>query len=118
MIEQEIAYAGKDRAEMKHSFRGTVEAIPVFKILDKEELEVRDRWMIIKSRPINNSFILGHPTNGVLGQGTLGDFRGDWTIQRVVQSEKIYREWFYDDQFLDSISGGTWDTTNHRVVFG
>ena len=117
MIEKEIGYGGKDRAEMKHQFRGTVDIIPVFRILDKEELEVRDRWMKVKSRPINNSFVIGHPVNGKIGYGTIGDFRGSWTTERVIQSENVYREWFYDDEFKDSSTTANWDTSNHRLTF-
>jgi len=117
-VEREIAYAGKDRAEMKHQFRGTVDVIPVFKIMDREELEIRDRWLKITHRNINNSFVLGHPVNGILGSGTIGDFRGDPILDRVVQAENIYREWFYDDEFKTTAeTTANWDITNHQITF-
>ena len=118
-IEQEIGTGGKDREEMKHQFMGTVGAtLPVFIIRDKEELEIRDRWMKITNRAINNSFIIGHPDNGKIGYGTIGDFRSAAVLQRVVQAENVYREWFYDNTFnATAVTTANWDTTNHRLAF-
>jgi len=117
-VEREIAYAGKDRAEMKHQFRGTVDVIPVFKIMDKEELKIRDRWLKISKRDINDSFVWGHPDNGVWGTAKWGDRRGSAQVVRVVQAENIYREWFYDDEFKATAeTTANWDATNHYVTF-
>ena len=117
-LQSEVSSAGKDRAEMKHQFRGSVGAtLPVFMIMDKEDLDIKDRYTLVKTRDINNSFVLSHPTNGTLG-GTIGDFRGSWGTQRVLQSGNVYREWFYDDEFNDSgVTTASWDTTNHRITF-
>lgn len=117
-LESEIGYGGLDRAEMKHQFKGTIgSVIPVFKIIDKETLDVKDRWIKIKSRGINNSFIIGHNTNGTIG-GTIGDFRGSLATFRIIQGDDTYREWFYDNEFMGTNTTASWDTTNNYLVIG
>lgn len=61
--------------------------------------------------PSVGSFILGHPTFGVLGTSQLGD-GGRQTVEVFLEnSEKRFVELFYDDDFKDS-GTGDWDTTN------
>lgn len=118
-LQSEVTNAGKDRAEMKHQFRGTVGAtLPVFRMMDSETLEARQRWIIAQSRTIGNSFIIAHLTNGTIG-GTIGNYRGTWATQRIVHAGNVYREWFYDDKFeATAETTATWDhETNHNVVF-
>jgi len=126
-IDELIGEGIRDKASIKHQFRTVpgvstgeaAQALPIFKIMDKEELETKDRYLIIEKRLIQNSFILGHPVNAVLGSGTLGDFRTSWTTERIIQSENIYREWFYDNKFEDTaVTTATWDTINHQITFG
>ena len=86
--------------------------------MDSEVLEIRQRWVIAEQRAINNSFIVSHPDNGRVGYGTLGDYRGAWGIQRILQGGDVYREWFYDTRFNSTAdTTADWDITNHNVVF-
>ena len=135
MVEQLIAEGIRDKQEIKHQFAdvttitgsGTVVALPIFKIQDKEEINLKDRALIAKTRLVHTGtdscFVLGHPVHGLLGatagtQPVLGDSNaGAYGTVRIVHPNNIYREWFYDDEFYNSVDGtGTWDTTNHRAT--
>ena len=129
MIGKKLANTIIDKNAIKRQIGTRDSKLSLFKPLPTEELNVKQRYVIAKQRNIYNdtydSFILGHDTNGKLETQTgvgghtivLGDYRDSWVIQRVVQGEGIYREWFYDDVFKDSSTTATWDTTNHQVSF-
>jgi hypothetical protein len=106
---------------------GTTSVLPIFKIMDRDELQVEDRALIAKTRLVhtgtNSCFILGHPRLGKLGitagtQSVLGTANmGAYGTVRIIQPNNVYKEWFYDDTFYGSVNGtGTWDTTNHRAT--
>src|SRR6056297_1134620 len=66
----------------------------------------------IQETDINNSFILGHPVNGVMGvtspQILLGDYRTTGTLQRVFSPNNTFVEKFRNEEFIDtSVSSGT-----------
>lgn len=129
-IESIIAGSIKDKNEIKRSI-GTRDATTgIFKVLKREELDIKDRYIIVKQRNIYNdthdSFILSHSTNGKLGtangvgghQIVLGDYRDSWVTQRIVNPSQTYFEWFYDSEFKDAgNTTATWDVTNHKIDF-
>ena len=115
-----IARQQLDRDEIWHQLPARGRYNPILKRF-RETLMVRDVHTIVKTRAINDSFILGHPINGILGSTSirLGDFRSDWQIVRVVHPDNTYIEKFYDDIFKDE--GNTtanWDTSSHKLMFG
>ena len=64
-----------------------------------------------------DTFILGHPTMGILGTAKLGDKGTAFVTQHINQGQNKYREFLYDTTFKDSGSTtGTWDTTNKEIV--
>lgn len=68
---------------------------------------------------LDNSFVLGHPTAGVLGTSKLGRTvdSGPTTV-KITQGNNTYREFVYDEDFNDS--GNTtadFDTTNKYIDF-
>jgi hypothetical protein len=79
MTETILAENISDKANLKHqlidtttlSGSGTTVALPIFKIQDKEELEVPDRWTIVKTRSdyvgTICGLIIGHPVFGIIG---------------------------------------------------
>lgn len=63
-----------------------------------------------------NTFILGHPTFGILGTQKLGDVGTAYVTQKITQGNNIYREFCYDTTFQNSGSTtGLWDTTNKLI---
>ena len=134
-IETMMGQSVADKAEIKRQFLdtqnisavGTTSALPIFKIMDRDELQVEDRALIAKSRLVhsgtNSCFVLGHPRLGLLGatggtQSVLGTANmGAYGTVRIIQPNNVYKEWFYDNTFYGSITGtGTWDTTNHMAT--
>lgn len=110
----------RDKDAIKRQIQPAGTIIPIFRIQPKEDLEIRDRWIKLTCKTLDTtqSFALGHSAMGVLGTDKLGATYTGTTIPRVIQSENIYREWFYDDHFNDTVNTtASWDTTNHRVMF-
>lgn len=96
----------------------------------KNKVQLREGPTIVKERNIytdsNDSFILGHATNGVLGtangvggnQIILGDYTSSWVTQKIVNPDNTWRELIRDTTFKDaSATTGTWDTTNYEWIF-
>ena len=78
------------------------------------ELQVKDR-----SDDGVDTFILSHPTFGVLGTQKLGDAGTVAITKKIVQGNNTYEEYLYDDDFLDSVNTtADWDTTNKWIDFG
>lgn len=65
--------------------------------------------------PSVGSFILGHPTFGMLGTAQLGDGGRKVVNTFLENARKSYEETFYSDEFKDSATGD-WDTTNGNVT--
>lgn len=74
----------------------------------------------------SDSFVLGHPQNGVLGvangigghQIYLGDHRGPSVMLRVSNPNNIFWENFRDVLYQDTSNTCTWDiTTDYRAEF-
>lgn len=62
----------------------------------------------------NSSFYLGNLTLGILGQSKLGSTASSWDTVRIVNPSDTWTEMVRDTRFMQSVTGGSWDTTNHR----
>ncbi len=105
-----------DKDEIKRQIGSRDAVLHLFKAFPLRELDVRGRWLKVKSRTIEDSFILGHPTpaNSEIGLAKLGDRRGAETTTRIVASGAIHREWFFDTEFKDvAATSANWDDTAH-----
>jgi hypothetical protein len=119
MVGQNVA----DKTELKRqlldtqsiSSVGTTSALPIFKVMDMNEIDVQDRALIATTRNIGTSWVWGHTANAVWGTSNWGDYRSAPSTVRIVHPNDTYKEWFYDDIFQGV---GTFDTTNHNVVLG
>ena len=63
------------------------------------------------------SFILGHHTYGILGENKLGE--SGIAVRRdimTVQQNNTYKEYLYDEDFLDVTSTGNWNTTTKEIT--
>lgn len=100
-----------DRPEIYTYLRSRTESIEVFEI-------TADIYTQPIHNGVNDSFILGHPTNGVLGiangvggnQIVLGDYRGTQTVSRIINPFNTYRERFNNDTFKDATTTADWAT--------
>jgi len=91
-----------------------------------ELIQIEENSTVIKTNTIGHSFILGHPTNGVLGtangvdgeQIVLGEAgRSGETVVRVVNPNNTFREHFRDDDFIDTgNSTGSLNTTDKSAT--
>lgn len=68
---------------------------------------------------LNNSFIVGHSSAGILGTSKLGRSVATAAYtSKLHQGDNIYREYCYDEDFHNSInSSATFDTTNKKIDF-
>lgn len=68
---------------------------------------------------LNNSFILGHPTAGVLGTNPLGvTYDSQNVLQTLIQGNMTYEEYVYDTDFHDSgNSTATFTTGTNTISF-
>ena len=86
---------------------------------NREFIRVEEGPLIVQNRTIGTAFILGHPTNGILGTSTLGQGTlGSWTTRRITNPNNVFHEHFRDSFFNDTANTtASWDTTNFRVEF-
>ena len=111
----------RDKDEVKRQFGKSDAVLHVFRIMSFQELETRNRWLKVKRRTIENSLILGHVNNGLLGVGgspqpLLGDFRSAQTTIRIISPENTHREWVYDEEFKDTVvTTANWNATDHEI---
>lgn len=75
------------------------------------ELTPQPRYRKMTTQTIEDSCILGHPANGVLGTAKLGDRRGSEANSFIQQYENSYTENFIDADFEDSTGTASWSTT-------
>lgn len=63
------------------------------------------------------SFILGHPTFGILGTSKLGDatYTTAYDTVGIVQYNNIYKEYIYDTDYYESGTDETWDTATQTI---
>ena len=81
-------------------------------------LERRYAYGQIKDRSGDgvNTFILGHPTFGILGTQELGDVGTSWATVSLAQGNGIYKEFLYDTVF-EGAGLADWDTANKWIDF-
>lgn len=81
-------------------------------LLRRRKVNIKHRHLIMKQKDIANAFILGHPTNGILGTGGVGlgeGTRGDYSFLRVVNPNRTYIDYLQGDLFNDTGSTtATW----------
>lgn len=76
------------------------------------------RYLKLQKKSIGSSFILGHPTNGILGTSELGDQSTPLANAKIVQGNNTYDEYLYDTVFIDSANTtATINTTTNEVEF-
>lgn len=63
------------------------------------------------------SFVLGHPSAGVLGTSKLGSQLSAETDYFVAQYLNTYTERFLDTDFKDASTNATWNTTTKQLTF-
>lgn len=89
-----------------------------------ENLGIEEQSTIISGKTLGNSFILGHPTNGVLGtavavgggQIVLGESGRVETRNRIVNLNKRYPEHFRTTEFKGSPTTADWNITLFRLA--
>lgn len=128
-----LAKKTNEIARLDHSLGTSTgsEPFPYFKPLGTEKLPIKEGPTILKKRNIysggKDSFVLGHPTNGVLGtangvggnQIVLGDQSDEWITERVVNPNNTWREMLRTTTFKDTATTtGTWDTSTYKLEFG
>jgi len=118
----------------KDAIRGqlyTVPSVSQLPILFNQELSVETLSTIVTRRNIfngtNDSFIVGHTTNGVVGdsqtgeggtQIVVGDFRSDEEIVRVTNPGNNWKDFLRDTRHWDTDnSTASIDTGNHKIIF-
>lgn len=111
---------GKETAHIRDQLGSDPDTFPVPVFGYYENLEVQELSTIVSTNTIGTSFILGHPTNGVLGTSTLGSHGRVLTRVRVVNPDKKFNEHFRDTLFKDTDSTNTanWDTESYRLAAG
>lgn len=114
-LAEAIAGSSKDKDAIKRQIGTRDSKLSFFKPLPYEDLNVKQRYVIVKTRDTSSDSIWGRDNwNTAYWDNT---YTNSKVIQRIVQSENVYREWFYDDVFKDASTTATWDTTNHKVDF-
>ena len=104
--------------------RTTVDPIVKF---SAERLRLDECAHKFQKTNIGHAFILGHPTNGVLGvangidgsQITLGDGGlGTTTVLGVINRDNVFKEYFRYNDYVDSTNTTcSVDLTNHKITF-
>lgn len=113
----------KDTAAIRDQLGRDPDTFQVLNADYYENIGMEEGTTVIKTHYIGHSFILGHPTNGVLGiangvdgeQIVLGEAGRLLTIVRVTNPNYIYHEHFTDEDFKDTATAD-WDTTNFRIA--
>ncbi len=90
-----------------------------------ESIGIEENSTTISGESLGNSWIVGSPTNGIVGtnlstegggQQVVGSSGRALAIIRVVNPNNIFREHFRDTDFKDSPTTADWDTTNFRIA--
>ena len=115
----------KDSQQVQDNINPTSDVVPILK-RGSDTIVLEEGPTIVKTQDIGNSFIIGHSTNGVLGDTTggggeqiiLGDDSGVEVFKSVSSPNNTFREHFRFTDFEDSSGTATWDTTtNFRINF-
>jgi len=93
------------------------ETLVIFNRSSSRTIKVGREWQKLQTRKIadgggENSFILGHPSAGVLGTNQLGDRRQAAVLQKIQQGADIYVEDFLNVDFKAAATTATWTTTD------
>lgn len=85
----------------------------------EEEIGIEEGPTRVSTRTIGTAFILGHPTNAILGTNQLGaGTLGSLVPVRVVNPDNVFHDHFRDTNFNDTNnSTASWDATNFRWEF-
>jgi len=91
---------------------------PIF-IIFREKLEIEELSTVVSTRGIGDSMILGHATNGKLGDSRtpiiLGDDRDAAVVERVVNPNNTFKEFFRATTFKAGATTADWDVTVHDL---
>jgi hypothetical protein len=100
-------------------------------LLFNQELSVETLSTRVSKRFIfdgsHDSFVVGHPVNGRIGNGYLGvggfqivvgDYRSNPTVMRVTNPDNLFREYLRDTLHIDlANSTASVDISAHKIVF-
>lgn len=89
-------------------------------LLNTENIYIEEGPTDIQTQLIGTAFILGHPSNGILGTSAFGaGTMGSYTTYAVVNPNNVFHEHFRENRFYDSSNSANvdWDTTNFRIEF-
>jgi len=89
------------------------------------ELSIKTRYIKGISQDIGHTYIMGHSVNSIMGvangvdgeQLILGEGEDAEYDARVIWPNNTYIETFFDEDFLSSIGGANWDTTNKVLSY-
>jgi len=85
-------------------------------ISSPRKVKPKHRHTIVKKKSIEgDTFILGHPTAGILGTSKLGDSGNPWVTTRVVNPDRKYIDNLLGTTFKDTSSTATW--TGGQITF-
>ena len=116
MVIQDIATAGQETKDNLGARDTTKDQIL---LRNKESFFIEEGPTKIQTRTIGTAFILGHPTNGILGTSQLGaGTYGSLTKYAVVNPNSTFHDHLRETEFEDSTNTtANWDTTNFKAEF-
>ena len=114
MADNEIIKIKKDALMTKDQLSPSAGTTQTLIVGARETIMVEEGPLKLSDLDIGDSFILGHPTLGVLGTSKLGYRGGTTTLLSVVNYNNRFNENFRDTDYIDlTTSTGTLNTTNN-----
>jgi len=108
-------YLGKTFSEQAETNQGLAhEGVIPPELLAPMEIVEPEEWnVVLEAWDINDSFVLGHPDNGVLGTSKLGD-------RRTSAGEILRRAWLFDtkEDLDNGTTQGSVNIENGNIMFG
>lgn len=115
----------KDTASIRDQLGNDPDTFPVLNSDYDETVGLEEGPTKISSNTIGHSWIVGSPTNGIVGTNTgtedgqqqvVGGAGRVESISRIVNPNRTFHEHFRDETFKGSPFTATWDTTNFRLA--
>lgn len=99
-----------DKQDVKNQLGSIPVITPVIRRFSSP-LKIKHKYNLVRTRDINASFIIGHPTQAKRDFTLLDESYGQYVTQLAVPYNNIYTEYFSIDTLINStISTGTLDT--------
>jgi len=113
MVDDEITSIKKDSLYIKDQLTTGPGTTSFFNLGKREQYLIEEGSLKVQGYNIEDSFILGHPVNAILGTSKLGSRISAGTIYRVLNYNNRYNDHLRDVNYIDTTnSTGTLDSTN------